>query len=286
MDLKFQNKKENYNLFSDDCDNDSFQISKTLYQANKDSPIKETLNEVLLDQKSPLQFLRGIEMTNFAKEKLHLKQTLPYEKTNSPSPLPENDLSISSIQGSLLIIFTYILTDIRKKPHSFKIGVFSIFIVVAFLIVLETAKLLTPALFIRLSEGEIGDGDLTIRSVALENDTRLTNESYFSNPFHEFRMLNGLNIEKICDLLEEVEGCSARWMLIGKTKHFNYSIQTFIIIIDSQKEKSIGLGRNSKANVEKLGNNECFLTESTMRSLNINDNYGINLNSFFSIFSK
>ena len=256
MDSPHDKPKKNndlYNLLSNEND---FTPSKPL-------------NQALLEGSSPLKHPLHIEMTHYA------KKTPRYSENNlSSKPSFLENFTISSIIGTLQIILTYILTDIRKKPQSFKIGVFSIFIVVAFLIVLQSAKQLTPALFIRLSEGQAGDSDMILRSIALENDTRLTNESYFSNPFNKIRLLDGVNIEKICDSLEEVEGCSARWMMIGKTIKKNHSIKTFVIILDSQKEKSIGLGRNSHANSERLGENECALTESTMRALNIEDDYG------------
>ena len=242
----------------------------------RDSPYKQTLKESLLDTPHSKVFGQSIEMTKFQQND-EAFFTLENENSSAVKKLlmkTSADITIFSLLGTFQIILSYIMTDIRKKPRSFKIGVFSIFIVVAFLIVLQSAKQLTPALFIQLSEAEAGDYDLMLRSVALENDTRLTNESYSSNPIHGVRLLNGINIEKICDSMEEIEGCSARWMLMGKTQNLNYSIQTFVMIVDSQKEISIGLGRNSKANSARLQENECFLTESTRRALRNQDDSG------------
>ena len=259
--------KEHYSQLSDEQDSSKF--TKNL------SPNKESLKEALLDYDTPVKNSgHSIEMTEFNKNSSYMvfeNELKPSFQFFLNSPTSHN---FSSLFGTLQIIISYILTDMRKKPRSFKIGVFSIFIVVSFLIVLQSAKQLTPALFIRLSEGEAGDADLILRAVALENDTRLTNESYISNPIHEVRLLNGVNIERVCDMVDEAEGCSGRWMLIGKTQNFNRSIQTFVIIIDSQKEISIGLGRNSKANEGKLSGNECYLTESTKRALEIQDDSG------------
>lgn len=267
MDNPKDHHKERYSQLSDDQDSSKF--TKNL------SPNKESLKEALLDYDTPVKNSgNSIEMTQFHKNEGYTvfenegKPSFQFYLNSSPG------FTLYSLLGTLQIIISYILTDMRKKPRSFKIGVFSIFIVVAFLIVLQSAKQLTPALFIRLSEGEAGDADLILSAVALENDTRLTNESYVSNPIHEVRLLNGVNIERVCDLVEEAEGCSGRWMLIGKTQNFNRSIQTFVIIIDSQKEISIGLGRNSKANSGKLEGNECYLTESTKRALEIQSDSG------------
>lgn len=38
-----------------------------------------------------------------------------------------------SREGTLKIILMYLLNDIKKKPGSFKIGIFSIFLVIGFL---------------------------------------------------------------------------------------------------------------------------------------------------------
>lgn len=263
--------KERYSQLSEE--QDSSKYTKSL------SPNKESLKEALLDYDTPVKNSgHSIEMTQFHKNEGYSIFESEYKARPSFQLLLTSSpgFNLSSFLGTLQIIFSYILTDIRKKPRSFKIGVFSIFIVVAFLIVLQSAKQLTPALFIRLSEGEAGDADLILSAVALENDTRLTNESYVSNPIHEVRLLNGVNIERVCDMVEEAEGCSGRWMLIGKTQNRNRSIQTFVIIIDSQKEISIGLGRNSKANSGRLNGNECYLTESTKRALEIQTDSGKN----------
>lgn len=266
MDINSEKRNDHYSHLTDD--QDSLKI--------QDLPFKETLQEALLDTPSSKVFVQSIEMTK-CQQIDEAYFTLENENSSAVKKLlmkTSADITIFSLLGIFQIILSYIMTDIRKKPSTFKIGVFSIFIVVAFLIVLQSAKQLTPALFIRLSEAEAGDYDLMLRSVALENDTRLTNESYVSNPIHGVRLLNGINIEKICDSMEEIEGCSARWMLMGKTQNLNYSIQTFVMIVDSQKEISIGLGRNSKANSARLQENECFLTESTRRALRIQDDSG------------
>jgi len=46
----------------------------------------------------------------------------------------------------------YIVEDIKKKPRSFKIGFFTVFIVVAFLTLLTNIVSLAPVIFVRVSE--------------------------------------------------------------------------------------------------------------------------------------
>lgn len=263
---------------------DRFKIEILLFYAIKmDKPEKKRQFYDILSEESDTHSAfaqKTCENSSISKEKriemIEFSEQKPTNPLLSDFRVPKLQISSNSsfslqfFLSTLQIITHYIYTDIRKKPRAFKIGVFSIFIVVSFLIVLQTAKTLTPALFIRLSEAQAGDADLVLSSVALENDTRLTNQSFIANPLHGFRMLDGTNIEKLCEKLQEdVEGCSARWMLLGKTKNQEKSIKSFVFVVDSKKERSIGLGRSSKTNAENLQGNQCFLTESTVRALDI-----------------
>jgi hypothetical protein len=75
--------------------------------------------------------------------------------------------------GTLSTILNYISTDIAKKPRSFKIGVFSVFIVVVFLTLLESGLSITPIMFLKIAEDQAGAIDLILAPVAAVNDTRI-----------------------------------------------------------------------------------------------------------------
>jgi hypothetical protein len=66
--------------------------------------------------------------------------------------------------------------DIKKKPRSFKIGFFTIFLVVAFLSLLTNIVGLSPVIFIRVCENELGDTDLMVTPVSAMNDSRNQDE--------------------------------------------------------------------------------------------------------------
>ena len=94
----------------------------------------------------------------------------------------------SSFLGTLNIIFRYLLTDIKKKPRSFKIGVFSIFLVVGFVALMQSVIQLSSVVFLKIAEGQTGDADLILTPTSAENDTRLADDSFTSNPLNSIRL--------------------------------------------------------------------------------------------------
>lgn len=114
----------------------------------------------------------------------------------------------------ILLIMHYILTDLKKKPRSFKIGVFAIFIVAGFLATLMGLNQMTPAIFLRLAESQTGDADLILSPISTENDTRLNQENFNKNPINLLRFLDGNKIEQECDDIDDIYGCSARYYFI------------------------------------------------------------------------
>ena len=60
----------------------------------------------------------------------------------------------------------YIKEDIKKKPRSFKIGFFTIFLVVSFLTLLTNIVSLSPVIFLRIAEDSMGDADILMTPIA------------------------------------------------------------------------------------------------------------------------
>jgi hypothetical protein len=53
--------------------------------------------------------------------------------------------------SEFMTIFTYMLSELKKKPRSFNIGVFTVFLVVAFLSLLQSAVDIAPVAFLKLA---------------------------------------------------------------------------------------------------------------------------------------
>ena len=171
---------------------------------------------------------------------------------------------MESIKGTFKIIITYLFQDIKKKPRSFKIGILTIFIVVGFLTLLQSALQLTPLIFLKISEDQVGDADIIFSPISAANSTSGSSSTI------PIRLLNGTKMENYCEKVEGISGCSPRWIFFGDVKKFkgnNQTVRCYLLVIDSVKERSAGLGRN--LHVNNLGKNESYLTSSTIQSLGI-----------------
>ena len=67
-----------------------------------------------------------------------------------------------SFLGVQNIIINYLLADIQKRSRSFKIGLMTITLVTAFVVVLDSLISLAPQIFFRVSQYYVGDFDVTL----------------------------------------------------------------------------------------------------------------------------
>jgi hypothetical protein len=183
---------------------------------------------------------------------------------------------LKEFMGTLVTLVNYITTDIEKRPRSFKIGVFSIFLVVTFLVVLQSALELTPLVFLKMAQDKTGQYDFTILPISAENDTRLSSDSQDSNSNTSTPMFRGLNLTEIelkLERMTEIAGLAPRWLLpveISNPDTPDTIFNVLGLILDSKREREIGIGSNSE--LEDLGQNDCWITESVGRLLNLNGN--------------
>lgn len=194
---------------------------------------------------------------------------VPITSPSNSTPSAKLHFKNTSFFAIFLIIFNYIFTDIEKKPRSFKIGLFTIFIVVGFLVLMQSALQLSPLVFLKIAETQVGDTDIILTPTSATNDSRLQDPEFNSNPLNSIRLLDGEYLEDLCDKMSELVGCSPRWVLFGDAANDSgEKIRVFVLAFDSKKEISIGLGRNLMA--PEIKGNESYLTLSTVISLNLN----------------
>jgi len=168
--------------------------------------------------------------------------------------------------ASFKIIYAYVLTDIEKKPRSFKIGVFSIFIVVCFLVILQSVLYLTPLIFIKLAEEQNGHYDLTITPIAADDDPR----SSEGTNIPVVRAVNFTALESQLGDMPEIAGMSPRWLLpvrVANPKNPDRSFQAVSIILDSERERRYGIGK--QLDVPDLKRQECWISSTVQRLLNL-----------------
>ncbi|CAD8045647.1 unnamed protein product [Paramecium sonneborni] len=195
------------------------------------------------------------------------------------------------ITVTIRIIVEYIYSDIRKKPRSFKIGLFTIYLVVMFLALIQSAFSLSPLIFIQLAETTAGDTDLVFTPIPSENRTKSntdigpqnSNFQASQNLLNGFSLVNQTEIVRITKNIDEIFDTTPRWLMIGNLENpkeniskISDTIRSFFLLIDSQKEISIGLGRRLETDI--INNNEVLVTSSGLRGLNATIGDILNLN--------
>ncbi len=185
------------------------------------------------------------------------------QKNNSGENIKsELQFKFKEIVGALSILLNYIITDIDKRPRTFKIGVFSVFLVVTFLVVLQSALHMTPIVFLRLAENQSGQYDFTLQPVAAVNDTRLDSSNADAGETF-FRGLNFTQLQYQLADVSEISALAPRWILpvsVSNPKTPETSYQVLALVLDSKLEREVGFGSN--IDLKDLGEKECWITES------------------------
>lgn len=73
---------------------------------------------------------------------------------------------------NLQVVTNYLKSDLIKKQRSFKIGLLTIFLVVLFVSLLMNFIFISPIIFLKLSENEIGEADIMITPLLSSKDVK------------------------------------------------------------------------------------------------------------------
>ncbi|CAD8092165.1 unnamed protein product [Paramecium primaurelia] len=159
-------------------------------------------------------------------------------------------------QRLIQLFFKYILSDIAKRPRSFKIGLFSTYIVIAFLGLLQCLKSLSPFVFLQLAETSVGDTDLQFlpKNIANKDD---------------FKLINITELRQYTSQINEFIDVSPRWLFMCDIHNpkAQLNLTSFFMILDSQLENSIGLGRRLDTDI--ITSNQIYISNSLQKGLNV-----------------
>jgi len=78
-----------------------------------------------------------------------------------------------SFIGSLKIILTYLLADLKKKQRSFKIGLITVLLVTSCITILTSGIYISPLIFMKLAENDVGEIDTVLNPSVGTNRTEL-----------------------------------------------------------------------------------------------------------------
>eukprot|EP00742_Colponemidia_sp_Colp-10_P003305 GILJ01003519.1.p1 GENE.GILJ01003519.1~~GILJ01003519.1.p1 ORF type:complete len:1186 (-),score=204.90 GILJ01003519.1:249-3806(-) len=180
------------------------------------------------------------------------------------------------IWPGLRLAVNYVIADTKKRVRSFRIGVLTVFLVVLFVSLLQSAVQLSPIMFLRLAEQTVSETDLMLTPVPAKNDTTL--ESVRGEPSNStgIRLLNATFIGQRLQGNPYVAGTTPRWALISAASNPDflpgYNLSVYTLILDTKKELDIGLGRSWP--YRPLGRGECYMSGSALRALHLEPDRG------------
>lgn len=163
------------------------------------------------------------------------------------------------------------------------------FLVIGFITSLQSCFRLAPVIFLKLSEDTVGDADLTLLPLSYGNQSSFFSENEQegsgASVLQSVNLLNQSFIQSKCELIDEIVGSSARWMLLGRLtnpsndSNSNASFKAYVVSGNSVTERSYGLGRRLKAPL--LKDNEVLLTGPTVRGLGLQEGDNLTLHIDF-----
>jgi hypothetical protein len=72
--------------------------------------------------------------------------------------------------SNMRVVINYLKSDLIKKQRSFKIGLFSIFLVILFVSLLLNFIGISPVIFLKLAEEQAGETDIIIYPSLINSD--------------------------------------------------------------------------------------------------------------------
>jgi hypothetical protein len=174
------------------------------------------------------------------------------------------------------------MADISKKPKSYRIGVFTVTMTVTFVILIYNILNIAPAVFLKLSEDQIGESDIVFRSMASMNISQSADLFMYSHlpkrkpvPRGSSIFVNSTKLQATIADSSYYEGATPRWIFLadfGNTQDSDIRTNGIVFIIDSKKEVEIGLGRQFSKEI--LGYRQAFITHSSLRYLKVDAKIG------------
>lgn len=178
---------------------------------------------------------------------------------------------IKELLSTFKLLLSFIVNDIRTKPRTFKIGVFSVFVVVAFLVTLQSLLQLTPILFLKLAQDQNGQFDLVFAPVAAENDTQTNSTNELDSNTPVVRVVNYTDLEVRLHNEPVIHAMAPRWTLpvnVSTPENPTMDYRAIGLALDSHAEKEQGLGDH--LDTIDLGEGECWITTSLASLLQLN----------------
>jgi ABC-type antimicrobial peptide transport system permease subunit len=175
--------------------------------------------------------------------------------------------------ASLQLAMQYVRASIARDSHGFCVGLFTVALVVAFTSLVQSAVDNSPVVFLKLSEDTAGEGDLVLQPDFSNSVASLSSSQTSGIP--PGLLLNDTELQQVLAQVPSVAGVAPRWVALGRV--YNHEANTFntsaiLLVIDSERETSIGLGRSW--NRRPLGAAEVYTSLSAADEVRVEGGIG------------
>lgn len=161
----------------------------------------------------------------------------------------------------------YIVSEVRRSPRSYAIGLFTVFLVVFFVALLQNAVLQSPLIFFKLSENAVGENDLLLTPGL---GIKFESETYLFPDTNGVPLLNHSFLSLMTQDTSGVRGGTPRWVLVGSLSELGNALRNasvLLLAMDSEKEKELGIGREWTK--PPLTTGECYVSETVIRQIGL-----------------
>ena len=156
----------------------------------------------------------------------------------------------------LQTVNAYVLANIRKNFRTFKIGMFSIFLVVTFIVSLQSLIELSPIILLKVAEDQQGHTDILLSPAPNARPTGYSSE-------FPIQFVNLTEARLKLEGMPNIAVISPRWIFpinVSALAAENQTYKAVGIMLDSPYERKRGVGW--RLETKDLNEGECWVTKS------------------------
>jgi len=183
---------------------------------------------------------------------------------------------------NILVLISFILADLEKKPRSYKIGVFTVTLTISFVVLLYSMLDILPLVLIKQVQDIVGEADFVYSAPSADQRSQSADENIYSGRYGANRVVPGetslpfINYTQLVlnsESSEDFEGFSPRWIGVAdfaSPEDTEKTTSGVVMILDTELGVEIGLGRDFTKTI--LGKDQTFVTLSALKYLGIDSN--------------